>query len=1019
MLANHLTLSRLSLAITALACLCLCGFVGDSFCRAENLSVPNFGRDIRPILSDKCYACHGPDSEHRQGGFRLDQRDSATAVADSGETPIAVGDPEASEILKRIAEADESMRMPPPETHKRVTPAEMELLRKWIEAGAPYEQHWSLIPPTQPEVPKVKQTEWPRNEIDRFALCKIESTGLSPKPEADRLRLLRRVTLDLTGLPPTLAEIKAFEADTLPGSYERLVDRLLASPAYGEHMARFWLDAARYGDTHGLHLDNYREMWLYRDWAVNAFNENKPYDQFIVEQLAGDLLANPRDDQLIATGFNRCHVTTSEGGSIKEEVLARNVFDRVDTFSTVFLGLTVGCSRCHDHKYDPITQKDYYSLYAFFNSLDGNPLDGNAKAHAPVLEQPSHDQQVRLTYLNARVPELKAKLTKPWPEIDDAQQAWVKEVRTALGLEEGASPNSPTEGLELSPWSSLGAFSSTGEGDFARAYIPETEPVDLAAAIASPFGGEYRWRERKAWQDGKVNDDLPVREGRSSVIYLYRNIKSQTDRKLRVSLGSDDALKVFLNGKQLLANDVRRPAKPDQEMVTLSLKQGDNTLLLKVINYGGRAGFYFGIPADAATAPKEILEIVKLEPTKRSKEQLTKLQTHFRTNVCDIGDFVVVREEHTKLEAEQKSIQDKVPTTLVWKETDKPRESHILNRGEYDQPGEVVSRETLSSLPPMDADLPRDRLGLALWLIDSDQPLTSRVVVNRFWQQFFGLGLVKTADDFGSQGEPPSHPELLDWLATDFVNNGWDVKRLMKQLAMSATYRQSSAASTEEYRSDPENRLLARGPRLRLDAEMLRDQALAVSGLLVRKMGGPSVKPPQPSGLWNAVGYSGSNTANFSPDKEHEKIHRRTLYTFVKRTAVAPQMSTFDAPSRESCIVNRERTNTPLQALLVLNDPQYVEAARALAQRTINEVGGDPAARVKHMFQICTSRQPTADELKRLVDGYKVDLESFRANPEAAKALAAEGDADDLPKLAAWTLTANVLLNLDEVISRN
>lgn len=987
-----------------------CYSLGSPVCQAEGESAPDFGRDIRPILSDKCFACHGPDAEHRQGGYRLDQRDSSTAEADSGELPIVPGDTEASEILKRIVDPNESIRMPPPETHKRVTPEEVELLRKWIAAGADYQQHWSLVPPKRPDVPTVNQTDWPRGPVDRFVLRRIEREGLSPKPEAKRQRLLRRVTLDLTGLPPTLAEMQAFEADASPGAYERLVDRLLASSAYGEHMARFWLDAARYGDTHGLHLDNYREMWLYRDWAVNAFNRNMPYDQFIVEQLAGDLLTNPTDEQLVATGFNRCHVTTSEGGSIKEEVLARNVFDRVDTFSTVFLGLTVGCSRCHDHKYDPITQKDYYSLYAFFNSLDASPLDGNAKAHAPVLQQPSHDQQVRLAFLDSRIPDLANKLQGDWPEVDAAQTVWEQTVR---------DDKQDERRVKLSEWHSLGAFTDDGNNDFDRAYISETQSIDLKKIYTTGFGGQLRWTKQPKWEDGKVNQGVPTRGNFVSVAYLHRKIHSDRDRILRVSLGSDDAIKVFLNGKQLLANDVRRGAAADQELLDLPLKQGENELLLKIVNYLGKSAFYFGLPGDAGAAPKEILSIVKLDATKRTKEQSKKLRDHFRTNVCDIGDLVVVREEHAELLAERKAVKDKIPTTLVWKETKEPRQAHLLNRGEYDQPGEVVERDTLASLPPMAAELPRNRLGLALWLIAPEQPLTSRVVVNRFWQQLFGMGLVRTADDFGSQGEPPSHPELLDWLATDFTANGWDVKRLMKQLVMSATYRQSSSASPNEYRSDPDNRLLARGPRLRLDAEMLRDQALAVSGLLVEKLGGPGVKPPQPDGLWFAVGYSGSNTARFKPDKEHEKIHRRTLYTFVKRTAVAPQMSTFDAPSREACIVNRERTNTPLQALLVLNDPQYVEAARSLAQRTMREAEGGPAERIEYMFRLCTARQPTSAEVERLVKGYEVDLAAFQANPSAAKALAANTESEDLPKLAAWTLTANVLLNLDEVITRN
>lgn len=1007
---------------------------------------PDFGSIIRPILSDRCFACHGPDEPHRQGGFRMDRAESATGEADSGERPIVPGDPDASEIIRRITSDDEYEVMPPPETHKTVSKEELELLRAWIAAGAEYEGHWSLEKPEKTLPPEKhaksqQYKDWPRNAIDRFAYAKMTEKQFEPSPEAQRTTLLRRVTFDLTGLPPTPSEVSAFLADSEPGAYERVVDRLLRSTAYGEHMARHWLDAARYGDTHGLHLDNYREMWLYRDWVINAFNSGMAFDQFITEQLAGDLLPNPTDDQIIATGFNRCNVTTAEGGSIRSEVKMRNVVDRVDTFGTVFLGLTVGCSRCHDHKYDAITAKDYYSLYAFFNSLDADPMDGNKKDHPPVLRRPSHAQQVRLAELNHRIPELKAKLAAEWQVVDEAQAKWEIALRasqqdkladkTKEDMTKKLAGSRYSDRPVLSEWHSAGPFSDDGKNVFTKEFGPEGKPIDLAKdRFANPFGGDFGWVRRSSWEDGQVNNEIPVRDQVASAFYLYRTITVSKPRKLRVSIGSDDAVKLYLNGKQVLAADKRRAAAPGQHKPNLNLKRGENQLLMKVVNYSGKSGFYFGLPDDLSTSPERVLRLTAKPHNERSDKENTELRDFFRSTSLEPVELVAVRKELTDLEAEQKEIEAAIPTTLVWKEAEKPVQSHILERGEYDQLGEPVGRATLEALPEMDPALPLNRLGLAQWLTKPEHPLTARVTVNRFWQQFFGTGLVKTADDFGSQGQPPTHPELLDWLAVDFREHGWNVRRLVRQIVISATYRQTSAAPPEDFVKDPENRYLARGTRMRLDAEMLRDQALAVSGLLVDEIGGPSVKPPQPKGLWKSVGYSNSNTANFKADKAPEKIHRRTLYTFMKRTSPPPQMSTFDAPSRESCNVRRERTNTPLQALLLLNDPQYFEAARSLAERTMRHASETPTEKAAYMFRLCTARDPSSTELDSLVAAYEEELAQYKLKPEAAMKIAsitADGtlaeeidyDKHQVPELASWTLVANVLLNLDEVVTRN
>lgn len=1020
-----------------------------------------FGRNIRPILSDKCFQCHGPDREQRHGGFRLDQKASAFGEADSGLRPIVPGDLDASQVIARITHQDEGMRMPPADSDKSLEPSEIEAIKQWIAAGAPWEEHWSLIPPQRPQVPAVQQRDWPRNPIDSFILARLEREGLRPSVEADKETLIRRVTLDLTGLPPTLQEIDEFLADKSANAYEKLVDRLLQSPHYGEHMARFWLDGARYGDTHGLHLDNYREMWPYRDWVIKAFNSNMPYDQFTIEQLAGDLLPNPTLDQLVATGFNRCHVTTNEGGSIEEEVYVRNVVDRVVTTGTVFLGLTFDCTRCHDHKFDPLTMQDFYSMFAFFNSIDGSPMDGNRKDPAPVVKVPTSEQQAQLAEYSAKIAALEAKLNNPWPEVDQLQSEWeltlvqaeAEQAQPAPSKDASESnpPSNPDEPskdapaedkaekpekaeeapaapavagdnlLSVSDWYTVGPFSENLRYLKNKAHGPEGKPISLEQEFTLETGEKVRWTKRPDWVDGTVHGDLP---GDVAANFLYRSITSPKAQTITVALGSDDGIKVYLNNKQVLFKDVKRSVGPDQETLELKLKKGKNDLLLKILNYGGASGFYFALKSDQVTLPPEIVRIARLPQGERSAEQQKAIREFYRNKVGIFKPLKAAQKELADLRKAHADVERQIATTMIFRERSEPKPAFMLTRGEYDQPGDAVPRRTPSVLPPMDPELPLNRLGLAKWLVDPRHPLTARVAVNRFWQQLFGTGIVKTAEDFGSQGQPPSHPELLDWLAITFIEDGWDIKQLMKQMVMSATYRQSSKVSPEVYAKDPGNRLLARGPRFRLDAEMLRDQALYVSGLLCDEIGGPSVKPPQPDGLWFAVGYSGSNTVRFVPDTGHDKVHRRTLYTFIKRTAPPPQMSTFDGPSREACIVRRERTNTPLQALLLFNDPQYVEAARVLAQRTLREGGADAADRARYMFRLCTGRHATQTEVDELVAGVTEDLQVYQSDVEAARQLLAIGEAPidqnmDVSELAAWTMTANMILNLDEVITKN
>ena len=974
----------------------------------------NFTRDIRPIFSNKCFTCHGPAKKDREGGFRLDVKESAFGIADSEKHPIVPGDLKQSQVWQRMISTDSDEKMPPVDHPKQLTKKETDLIKLWIEQGAPWQDHWAYQTIEQPKIPTVKNTNWSQYPIDRFILARLEKEGLKPSAQADKVTLICRVTLDLTGLPPSPQEVADFLKDNSPNAYEKLVDRLLNSTRYGEHIARFWLDAARYGDTHGLHLDNYREIWPYRDWVIRAFNQNMPFDQFTIEQLAGDLLPNPTDDQLIATGFNRCHVTTSEGGSIKEEVYVRNVVDRVVTTGTVFLGTTLDCSRCHDHKYDPYTMNDFYSLFAFFNSIDGSPLDGNKKDHAPVMRVVSPEQKAKIAQHDKTIAELQTKLKAPWQEIDTLQAAWETEM---LKQTEENSKQIP---IALGEWHTVGPFVDTQRYLYNRKHGPEGKPIKLTAQYKVP-SGTLKWKKRTDWKDGKVYTDLP---GAVSANFLYRTITADKSQSLVVSLGSDDGIKVYLNNKEILKRNVARGAAPDQEKVTLKLNKGENHLLIKIINHGGAAGYYFSSNVPQTTVPPEVVTIAKVPTEKRNEAQQQKIREYYRNQISKDKSLEEVKTQLKQEQTARANVDRTVPTTLIWKEQAKPRDAFFLKRGEYDQRGDKVSRRTPLILPPMEQNLPVNRLGLAKWLTNPNHPLTSRVTVNRFWSQFFGQGLVKTADDFGSQGSPPSHPELLDWLAAQFMKDGWNVKLFMKQLVTSKTYMQSSKLTKELIEKDPGNVLFARGPRYRLDAEMLRDQALFVSGLLVEKVGGPGVKPPQPDGLWFAVGYSGSNTVRFVPDKEHEKIHRRTLYTFFKRTAPPPQMSTFDAPSREACTVRRERTNTPLQALLLMNDPQYFEAATALAKRGMLEGGKTNESRASFMFEQCTLRKPTDWELKLLLEDYQDHLSEFKQDSERAKKVislvqSTPDEKIDPAEHAAWTMVANLILNLDEIIMKN
>jgi len=1007
----------------------------------------SFSRQIRGILSDRCFQCHGPDEGQRQTDLRLDVQESATAELDSGERAIVPGDAAASELIQRLTTDDPDLRMPPVDIGKTVSAEEIALLKKWIEEGAEWGQHWAFEPIIRPEVPPSSANA--SQPIDAFVVARLDQEGLAAAPRADRTTLLRRVSLDLTGLPPTPSEVDAFLTDDSSDAWERVVDRLLASPRYGEHMARYWLDVARYGDTHGLHLDNFREMWAYRDWVVDAFNSNKPYDVFITEQLAGDLLPDATQDQLIASGFNRCNVTTSEGGSIAEEVHVRNVVDRVVTTGTAFMALTMDCSRCHDHKFDPLTMKDFYSFYAFFNSFDGNPLDGNKKDHAPVIQVFTDEQQTQLSRLNDardaiehKMDEIQAsvKYTEPAEPAQRVLSEPVDYVWIEDELPVGAKATSKAwkfagdpqpvfsgklsnelvaSGLEQNVVQEIPQKLMVAEGDvlFCHVYL---DPKNPPKQIMLQFHAD-NWEHRAYWGENLIPWGTDATPSRLHVAPLP---KAGEWVRLEVKAASVGlAPGTAINGWACTQHDGR----------VFWDHAGIRGLTNRTPWYDSFANWLMDMRAiQGATLPEETKALVTKAENELSEDENTQLQRYFKRYAWTAmkEPLAPFRAELEEVRSQLKSVRDQAGTTLVYKETAKPKTAYMLTRGEYDKKAGEVSRGVPEVLPEFPKDAPMNRLGVAQWLTSPQHPLTSRVTVNRLWQQFFGVGLVRTSEDFGSQGEPPSHPLLLDWLSAEFMapkqpgaQHAWDVKHLTRQIVLSTTYRQSAVVTPELLERDPENRLLARGPRFRLDAETLRDQALFVGGLLYEKLGGPSVKPPQPKGLWNAVGYTDSNTANFSPDEGHEAVHRRTLYTFIKRTSPPPQMSTFDGPSRESCVVRRERSNSPMQALLLMNDPQYVECARGLAERVLREASQSEEKQAEFALRQCVLRKPTDQEIKGVVDDYHAFLTEYTADPEAAKALIQVGEnppAEDLDpiQLAAWTMVANLVLNLDEFINK-
>ena len=1149
----------------------------------------NFSREIRPILSQYCFACHGPDEEQRKAKLRLDTKEGAISSED-GVHIIKPGASGESELIKRIMSGDEDEVMPPPKDGVKLSAEQIELLKRWVDQGAKWETHWAFEKPVRPELPKVKDTSWPRNEIDYFVLEKLESEKLKPQPEADKPTLIRRASLDATGLPPTIEELDAYLADGSADAYEKVVNRLVDSTRFGEHMARYWLDGARYADSHGYHIDSTRSIWKYREWVIDAFNQNMPFDQFTVEQLAGDLLPNATTSQKIASGYIRCNMSTGEGGAIEEEYRAKYAFDRMETTATMFLGLTMTCARCHTHKYDPITHHEYYSMLSFFNNLEEPIMDGNKPNPDPFLKIPNEHQAERQGWLKDSMAKAQEKVDGKLPELDAKQPDWQKdwheklskgwealelaatskrkettfaageeksllaeaageevvwtinsEVRTSrfgalrlevlpeekldadkakekttLRISEFEAELTPPDGkdgkpqkisfpavaadaanekssfkaavdgkaetewaltfprsethtavlalkepmqvpegskltvrlklkgqeseralrrfrisaatdsdlisalfpVRIQPWKVIGPFKTTDATSALDTEFPPEKELDFTKSYPG-VRDPIRWNDQPGYEDGKSHVFVQYLHGIHGAYYFHRKIHATTARKLDIALRADDLSRVWFNGKEIARSNKKAAVGDEPLRVSLDLAPGENQLLVKVVNHQGECRFRFDTFLGDPNALPGNLAVILAATATPAGDDAKQVLHHYRA--VHSPEWKQNSEQLALWREELDALDRAIPTTLIAKEAAKFRETRILLRGEYDQLGESVPRGVPAILTPFPSDAPTNRLGFAQWLVHPDHPLVARVVVNRFWQRYFGVGLVKTTEDFGMQSDSPSHPALLDWLATEFVRSGWDMKHMQRLILTSAAYRQSSGAPASLYARDPENRLLARGPRFRVDAETLRDTALALGALLVEEIGGPSVKPYQPSGLWEAVSFN--NSQKYEQDHGQEQ-YRRSLYIHWKRQSPPPNMLLFDAPTREYCVVRRPRTNTPLQALALLNDPQFVEASRGFGYRVLRCNESDDRSRLAYAFRLATARTPSTEEVDTLLAVLKKQQEDFSKNPAAAEQFLSIGEWQpeaelDKVKLAAWTTVAGLILNLDETVTKN
>lgn len=1029
----------------------------------------SFNEHIQPILSEYCYHCHGPDSGSRQpekNPLRLDIEKDAFVLRENGKPVIIKGKPDESYLIELVESKDKDLVMPPhPEKNphgKLMKPEEIALLRRWITEGAVYEDHWAYIPPKKSDLPEVTNKEWAKdNPIDRFIAARFEKAGFKPNPQQEPTRLYRRLYLDLTGLPPAPQELEKLLADkrNFDTVYRETVDKLLKTDTYAEHWTRHWLDVARYADTHGIHIDNYRSIWPYRDWVLEAFRKNMPFDQFTREQIAGDMMPNATVEQIVATGFSRCLPTTGEGGAIAEEYNAIYAQDRVDTTASAWLGLTTGCAACHDHKFDAISTKENYQLTAFFRNTPMSALDRNNALHPPNIKVQSKEDKTRSQALAKEIPQLEKQLATRRKANEAVFQAWHKQQQSqpsAVVPVQGLTFEFPLSNQQFGLTDSAGNKHNSDapvkwvpgiSGDAAHlqnnaitietaGHFERDKAFSYGAWIKLPHGGSGGIIAKTNAPSTYQGFDLWLEEKKLAVHLIHHwphnYLKVRTKNPfpnnkwfhvMATYDGSSKAagVKIYINGKSVpLEVTSDKLSKSINTTIPLRIGKRNKTQPVPNLQITGLQIYNRAITGQdtAKLAGTNLVKALLALPSPNS-HQLKQIREYY-FNAVDAKGIAIYKKIQT-LKKEKQTIDNKAAVTLVMKENaNKKPFAHILIRGNYADKSEKVTPDTPASLPPM-GDLPRNRLGLAQWLTKPENPLPARVTVNRYWYYLFGRGIVETTGDFGVMGARPTHPELLDWLAVDFVENKWDLHHLLRTIVTSSTYRQSSRLNEKKLKVDPRNELLARGPRYRLDAEQIRDLALKASGLLHPQLGGPSVKPYQPKGIWSSVAMKESNTRFYEPDNGN-KLYRRSLYTFWKRTAPHPAMEILNAPVRETSCVQRELTNTPLQAFVIMNDPQFVEASRHLAQRSMKEAQ-TPEARVNYIATSLLSRPMSNDELQVVLTTLKQAKEKFTQSPEDAKKLisvgASKADAS-LPasELAAWTVIANQILNMDETLNK-
>jgi hypothetical protein len=1059
----NLTRRRSILLFLAFAVV-LCGHLSRELVAQDTAQPVQFNRDVRPILSDGCFSCHGPNEAARQAALRLDVPEGPLRDRGRYGGPVIVpGNPDESLLFHRVTAEDTRERMP--RGRSPLSEDQVATLRRWIEQGAEYQSHWAFIPPERSALPPVADAVWPRNPVDRFVLARLEQEGLTPSEETDRATLLRRATLDLTGVPPTPTELADFLNDDSPDAYEAVVDRLLSSPRYGERMAAEWLDAARYADTNGYQTDGERHMWRWRDWVIDAYNENMPFDQFTVEQLAGDMLPNATLDQKIATAFNRNHSLNSEGGIVPEEFLTEYAVDRVSTTGTVWMGLTLGCARCHDHKFDPISQKEFFEVLANFNNIPERGKGFKYVNSPPLVTAPTTAQQVEIDELDATLSTARAELAALDGVAASAQRTWETALTQAGGVNwiqrRGLLVHHAFEGDVAGIQTTADVPAVLEDG------LPQFVPGRVGMAVA--FDG-------KRFVNAGPSPDVGYDDVFSFAVWIYPTapdgvILSRAGRgdqgevgwglyledgKIRFNMSTrvlDDGVAaetladVALNQWQHVVATYDGSKTPDgvhvyvdgqrQAMTPLNNLVGNRLNVRRFPLRIGASGsdkprfegrlddvrIYSRVltPTEAAVAavPESLSDIAALAPADRSAAQTDKLRFAFLDQYAP-PEVQAAGRQVAELQRQRDELWASYPTVMVMEERAERLPTFRLNRGSYDNPAEEVFPGVPAMLPSLPDGVEPNRLSFARWLVDPGHPLTARVTVNRFWQMYFGTGIVKTAENFGTQGEYPSHPALLDWLARAFIDSGWDVKALQRTIVTSAAYRQSSKMTPEAFERDPENRLVARGPRLRLQAEMIRDQALAVSGLLVEEVGGPSVKPYQPTGLWSDMVEGGYGDY---VEAEGDNLYRRSLYTFWKRTLGPPTMMSFDSSTREVCIVRMGITNTPLQALTLMNDVTYVEAARRLAERMMTEGGETPDSRIAYAYLLATAHRPRPEAQAILLNGFRQHLDRYQADRAAALELVSQGQSArdetlDVTQLASYTMVANLILNFDGTVTK-